>query len=199
MLVGDYYANEAAGPAVLLMHMNGGKRSDWEPFFMPLLDARYHILTVDLRAHGETGGSRDWPLAEGDVQTWLDWLKAQDNVESVSIVGASIGSNLALTGCAADADCVTAIALSPGLDYFGIQPEEAVINGLAERSALLVAARNDGNSPDSVQQMAENGTGEIGTRYYPGRAHGTRLFSDQGERFIAMLIHWLDEHTQTEA
>src|SRR6185369_9428606 len=114
--------------------------------FVPeLTKAGYSVLNVDLRGHGATGGKTNWPMAVTDVQTWLDWVRTQPNIRanSVSIIGASVGSNLALIGCANDKDCVTAIALSPGSDYFGLRPNDFIADGLKDRSALLVVSRKD--------------------------------------------------------
>lgn len=196
-LIGDFWSagDEIGSPAVLLLHMLGSNRQAWEPLIAPLYDTGFHVLAVDLRGHGESGGDEDWIMAETDVQLWLDWLKEQMGVTSVSIVGASIGSNLALIGCANDPDCITAVALSPGLDYKGVMPQQAVIEGLANRPVLLVASHGDGASPDDVRQMASSAQGEIGMRIYTGRAHGTNLFRDKGERINWLIIDWLVEHT----
>ncbi|GAB4514379.1 MAG: hypothetical protein OHK0046_16400 [Anaerolineae bacterium] len=191
-LIGDFYPAESDGSAVLLLHMLGSNRGAWEPFIAPLQEAGFHVLAADMRGHGATGGSRDWAAAETDIQSWFDWLKAQDNVTSVAVVGGSIGGNMALIGCANEPDCTTAIALSPGLNYSGVMPESAVVEGLAERSVLLVGARNDGRVADDIIQMATNTPGTAGLMLYPGRAHGTNLFRDQGNAFINLLITWLN-------
>jgi acetyl esterase/lipase len=154
---------------------------------------------VDLRGHGATGGKTNWPLAVTDVQAWLDWLRAQPNIRanSVSIIGASVGSNLALIGCANDKDCVTAIALSPGSDYFGLRPKDFITEGLKDRSALLVASQKDGESATGVKQFAVTATGEIGIQLYSGSLHGTNILNSPvyKERLTNMMISWLDDHT----
>ncbi len=198
-LAAKFYPTTAVNaPAVLLLHMLGSSRVAWLPLIVPLREAGYAVLAVDMRGHGQTGGTQDWVLAEADVQVWLDWLKAQEgiNPDALAIVGASIGSNLALIGCANDPTCVTAIALSPGLDYRGVMPEAAVVSGLADRSALLVASHDDLESSDAVKQMAMNATdGEIGLRLYPGFAHGTELLlGNTTDSVLALVIGWLDEH-----
>ncbi len=198
-LVGDYYAQigmSESAPAVLLLHMLGSNREAWEAFISPLYDAGYAILAVDMRGHGDTGGTNDWTLAETDIQIWLDWLRTQEGVrtDAVSIIGASIGSNLALIGCANDSTCVTAIALSPGQDYRGVQPAESVASGLAERSALLVGSYSDGSVVRDILAMVGSAQGEIGTRFYPGRVHGTNLLASEGAPIMQMMIAWLDEH-----
>jgi pimeloyl-ACP methyl ester carboxylesterase len=200
-LVGDFYAAENPSdelkPAVLLLHIIGSNRHSWSLLIPSLLDAGYSVLTVDLRGFGDTGGEINWSEATTDVQTWLDWLRNQPEVRSdaISIIGGSIGANLALIGCANDADCITAIALSPGLVYYSLKPD---INQLNKRSALLVASQNDLYSADSVKQMVSSANGDIGARIYPGTAHGTHLFEGSDkvrDGLIATIVNWLDEHT----
>ena len=196
-LVGDLYNAELSvqTPAVLLMHMYGGRRTDWQPLIPTLTGAGYRVVSVDLRGHGETGGSNDWQLAIGDVQTWLDWLEAQPSIQPdrIAIVGASIGANLALVGCANDTHCLTAVALSPGLDYFGITTSDA-IQALRDRSALLVASQTDQPSGSSVKTLTTLAEGEFGLRLYPGSTHGTRLLTTQSDSLIPLIGSWLDLH-----
>lgn len=197
-LVGDYYApseENGLAPAVLLLHMLGSNRSAYEPLIPALLEEGYAVLTMDMRGHGDTGGSQDWDAALTDVGTMLGWLREQEGVdaEQVAIIGASIGSNVALLGCAADDQCVTVVALSPGLDYRGVQPEMALLEGLAERSALLVASHNDGYSADSVTQMFSSATGFVEARLYPGGAHGTQLFRNELDSISHLIRAWLAE------
>lgn len=199
MLVGDFYAlatdTDTELPTVLLMHQNQSTRQSWQPLIGPLLEAGFNVLTVDLRAHGETGGTRDWEAAVGDVQTWLDWLREQPTVRdsAIATVGASIGSNLALVGCANDPTCVTAVALSPGVDYFGVMPRDALAVGLEFRSALLVAAQDDPQSANSIWQFVMDASGEIGVKIYRRAGHGTTIFSGaEGENLIALIIDWLE-------
>ncbi len=196
-LVGEFYpsASEPA-PTVLLLHMLGSRRNAWQPLIPSLSDAGYNVLAVDLRGHGETQGAQDWPAAERDVTTWLDWLGEQPSVlpDQIAIVGASIGANLALSGCAFDERCVTAVALSPGLDYRGVVTESAINEGLTERSALLVASQRDTYSADSVKTLATQASGELGLQLYSGRAHGTDLFREAGAPVIPVILNWLAAH-----
>jgi acetyl esterase/lipase len=186
---------EGGAPALLLMHQNQSRRASWEPLIPTLTEAGYVVLAVDLRGHGETGGRADWALAQDDTQRWLAYLQTVEGVnpEQLATLGASIGSNLALVGCAANEACVTAVALSPGLDYFGVQPEAAVSDGLRRRSALLVASRSDSDSAEAVRQMAGSSGGPLGVRVYTGFSHGTELFEDHGDGLRALIGLWLAE------
>lgn len=200
MLVGDLYlpemASETGNPTVLLFHMLGGQRSAYAPLIPDLVDVGYTVLNADMRGHGETGGSREWNLTVDDVQVWLDWLREQDAVDGsrIAVIGGSIGGNVALMGCANDADCVGTVALSPGLDYQGVQPESAVVEGLSERAVLLVASHGDGYSEDTVQQMFTKSTGDVSARIYRGSSHGTNLFRTDYESVSHLILSWLSEH-----
>ncbi len=196
-LVGDLYNAEldVQTPALLLMHMYGGRRTDWRPLIPALTGAGYRVIAVDLRGHGATGGSNDWQAAVGDVQTWLDWMEAQPSIDpdKIAVVGASIGANLALVGCANDTHCVTAVALSPGTNYFGVTTNDA-IKTLRSRSALLVASQTDEPSSSSVRTLTALAEGEVGLQLYRGGTHGTLLLVTQGKTLIPQITHWLDDH-----
>jgi len=199
VLVGDVYSPadsaEGGAPAILLMHQNKSNRDMWEPLIPALLEAGMVVLTVDLRAHGETGGRVDWTLAQEDTQLWIAYLLAREGVnpEKVAVMGASIGSNLALVGCAANEGCLTVVALSPGLDYFGVKPEISVSEGLRRRSALLVASRGDNTSAVAVRQMAGSSKGLLGMRVYAGVAHAAEFFEDDLESVTGLIVSWLTD------
>jgi hypothetical protein len=59
-------AGNAPFPGVVLLHMLGSNRAVWEEVGLQeqLLRRGYAVLAVDMRGHGESGGERDWVLAE---------------------------------------------------------------------------------------------------------------------------------------
>ena len=191
-LQGYWYpaAGDEPAPAVLLLHMLNGRARDWQPFTEELTRAGIHVLAIDLRGHGESGGKPDWPLARDDAARWWRWLAARPEVAegSLAVIGASIGANLALLGCGEWEDCRAAYALSPGRDYRGLRPRPALE---ADQSppATLVAARGDEYSAASILDFAASASGEVRLWLLPGRAHGTRLFATAaGPRIRAALL-----------
>ncbi|MFW5691333.1 MAG: alpha/beta hydrolase [Chloroflexota bacterium] len=199
-IIGDYYTPtdppDAGAVGVLLLHMLRSDRSAWAPLIPLLHEAGYAVLAVDMRGHGATGGPRDWDAARADVGVLFDWLRERDGVRGVAVIGGSIGANIALLGCGDAPDCLTVAALSPGLDYSGVMPEPAVNDSLRDRAVLLLAAHGDRTSADAVRQMTGTARGEVGLRLYPGSAHGTVLLQGRvAPRVMALLVHWLNEHT----
>ena len=195
-LAGDFYpSSEESAPLIIALHMLNSNRSAYAPIIPDLQTAGYAALNVDLRGHGDSGGARDWDLAIDDVAAWIDWLTENGHIgaRGLVIMGASIGANAALMGCAASDVCRGAIALSPGLDYRGLQPETALTDGLAERSALLVAAHDDSYSAQTIRQLFANAQGDVTARLFRGRAHGTRLFDSDYNHVSRLILAWLDD------
>ena len=194
-LVADFYPAETAAPVILLLHMLNSDRAAYDPLIPDLREAGYAILNIDMRGHGESGGSRDWDLAIADIADWIDWLDSERHLgeDGIAIIGGSIGANVAIIGCAQSDVCRGAVALSPGLDYRGVRPQPALVDGLADRSALLVASHSDSTSADAIKQLFINARGDVTARLYRGRAHGTRLFDSQLESVSRLILLWLAE------
>jgi len=201
LLKGDLYRPDVIPdegvPTLLLMHQNQATRYSYESAIPLFVEAGYIVLAVDLRGHGQTGGSVDWEQAQDDTQKWLAGLREQEGVNDakIAIIGASIGSNLALIGCAQDAQCVTAVALSPGLNYFGVQPKDFVADGLENRSALLIAGNRDRESADAIRALFVVAKGKVAAQMFPSGSHGTAFFGTERSRrdTMALILTWLEQ------
>lgn len=194
-LVGDYYMASSGGPAVLLLHELYTDRTSWSALISPLLGAGYNVLNVDLRGYGATGGEISWPKALGDVQTWLDWLKTEGNINGpISVIGSSMGANLAIVGCAQDQVCATSVTLSPGWRYFGIGVETALNRFYGDRPILVIYAERDRWPALGVPLMQKTATNPFQTIVYKGNAHGIQLFNQEYDAITAQIIAWLDAH-----
>ena len=195
-LAADFYPAAKDAPVILLLHMLNSSRAAWDPLIPDLHDAGYAILNIDMRGHGESGGTRDWDETINDVAVgWVGWLSENAHIgdEGLAIIGGSIGANVALISCARVEICRGAIALSPGLNYRGVKPESALVDGLVDRAALLVAAQADGSSSTAIRQMFLNAKGDVTARMYRGRAHGTRLFDSDFDSVSRLILGWLAE------
>lgn len=189
-LVGEFFpAHGGDGRAVLLLHQLYTTRASWYPQIEPLRAAGFHVLAVDLRGYGATGGALNWTRAQADTLAWLTWLTEQDGIRADGLVtmGTSMGANLALNGCTAFAGCAGAVAISPGRNYFGVRTDEALMAGTPN---LIIYADRDQYPRRDVPHMQalEGFNGEVWA--YPGRAHGIDLFPAE-ETLLADLIGWM--------
>ena len=80
------------GPAVVLLHAGGERRTVWRPVAARLQAAGFRSVAVDQRGHGETGGRGD-RLSEfvDDASALLDYLGVP-----VVLVGCSLGGFVSL-------------------------------------------------------------------------------------------------------
>lgn len=191
-----YYApvSSSLRPAVILLHMLGSNREAWLPTGLPqelVKNGRYHVLALDMRGHGETGGERDWSLAEEELQLVWQWLVEQPGVdgERTAVVGASIGSNMALRTGANIETINTVVLLSPGLDYFGVTTEDALAVW-GKRPLLIVASEEDSYAADSSRTLAEQAQGEVELLMYQSAGHGTTMFNAE-PALVVKIAEWL--------
>src|SRR5580704_9793460 len=143
-LKGTYFSAARPGPAMLLLHQCNMDRHAWDGLAADLAANGFHVLAIDYRGFGESGGSKStdpdtraanrqkWPA---DVDAAFDYLKSQKGVDQsrIAVGGASCGvtqsSDLAarhheiralllLSGMASDA-AKAYIASNSSLPVFG--------------------------------------------------------------------------------
>lgn len=206
-LVGDFYVPAqitpvSRFPTILIFHQIGSNRAAAAPLANVLTDAGYAVLAVDAPGAGESGGAwvSDYASIVGNIRVWVDWLLSQPDVrtDGIALLGSSVGGLQAIIGCAAIPECVTAIALSPPGEGYGITAEQmraAVETQLRTRSILLLAATFDGVYTAAVRELVAWSRGEISADVYRGYAHGEALFLsfDGADRVIARILDWLNE------
>ena len=190
-LGGEFFpAYGGDGRAIVLLHELYTTQVSWYPLIEPLRGAGFHVLAVDLRgAGGLTRWAINWQQAEADTLTWLAWLAAQDGVrpEAVFTMGSSMGSNLAINGCAAFETCAGAVAVSPGRNYFGVYTADALALG---KPTLIIYAERDYYPRRDVPDLREIAgfNGEVWV--LAGNAHGMDLFTVEGA-LLADIIGWV--------
>jgi pimeloyl-ACP methyl ester carboxylesterase len=195
---GDFYAASGGekAPAALLLHQFNGSSFDWQEFAVPLAEQGYNVLAIDMRGQGLTGGDDNWKLAESDAIALMGWLRDQETVDPdrVSVIGASIGANLALRACAQDEACHAVIALSAGLGYYGVGTQDTV-KGMKDKAIFLAASQNDtpaGNDIKILAAAAPSSADVLMHIYASSNRHGTAMFSFPD--LIPMMLQWLDSY-----
>ena len=185
-------------PGVILLHMLGGNRQVWADngFADALTASGYAVLALDMRGHGESGSDQDWTKAGDDLQRVWAYFTGLENVDAkrTAVIGASIGSNMALRTGADEPAIKTVALLSPGLDYRGVTTEEAMTQ-FGQRPILIVASEEDSYSANSSRTLAEIAQGEIVLQLYDGAGHGTNMINRQPD-LTDLLLDWLDQHLQ---
>lgn len=180
--------------AVVLIHMQTRTRDDWNQLGSKLADAGVAALAIDVRglvspADPETRVDAAPLLVE--VHAALAFLAGRPDVRpnSLGIVGASMGANLAALAAAGDLRVRGLVLLSPGVDYRGLRAD-AALKKYAERPALLVASRKDPYALRSVEDLSKAAPGPREQRIVEAPAHGTELLSREPD-LGAAIIDWV--------
>ena len=157
----------------------------------------YAVLAIDLRGHGQTGGGRDWEMAIVDIGLVWQQFVADAAVDSgnTAVIGASIGSNLALVLGALQPELKTAVLLSPGLDYFGVTTDDAVV-AYGDRPLLIVASEEDSYSANSSRTLLDLASDQAALQMYSGIGHGTNMLRNR-DNVQNAILEWLNMAMET--
>lgn len=189
-------------PGLILVHMLGRDRRDWDSFARRAQQEGIMSIAFDMRGHGESTRRGDARVSYTSFSP-SDWMKvvydfsaakkalldAQADQENLAAAGASIGANLALTYAAGDEEIQAVILLSPGLDYHGVQAATAM-KAYGNRPVLLMTASGDAYSAQSCVDLRAAAVGQCEIREYDGGAHGTDLLDAHAQCGEQILL-WL--------
>ena len=140
------------GPGMLLVHQCNMDRSSWQGFTLRLVDAGVHVLALNLRGFGDSGG--EGMRGEGgfggfmqkstaDVDMAYDYLMNQPGVDGgrVGVGEASCGAMLTVKG---SSTAPRVNMLTPGMapnSMPPMRPATKIISAVGSRKSACVPAR----------------------------------------------------------
>lgn len=202
-IVGDYYApNQESSRGAALLHMMPADRKSWQEFAEKLSAGGYHVLAIDLRGHGESGGGdyhnfsdKDHQASIQDVQGAVKYLE-KHGVTEIMLGGASIGANLTVQFMAANQNIPKGFALSAGLDYYDVRAIDESSKLSPSQNILFVGSYDDGGkSSNNCGKMAEElyaaATAKKEKIIFETGGHGTRLFASHPD-LMDQIINFLN-------
>jgi pimeloyl-ACP methyl ester carboxylesterase len=110
-------AGDPRGQHTVLLHGGSSSAATWHRLTTALVTAGHHVIAADLRGHGASSRSRDYPLAgyADDIAGLLEALA----IPSATLVGHSLGGYVAAVLAQRDPARVTRLVLEePGLPAF---------------------------------------------------------------------------------
>jgi len=200
-LAATYYSGDQPGPGILLLHQCNRERSTWNGLAESLARAGFHVLTVDYRGYGESGGSRDlnMPAAErqrlvteiwpADLDVAFRYLLAQPGVQGpIGAGGASCGVNQAIQLSRRHSEVKSLVLLSGTTDRAGRQH----LSGKASPTLMLAGADDDDGIVEGlswIDACSANPTNRF-VEYKTG-GHGTDLFRPHPE-LPGEIVAWYE-------
>jgi len=167
---------EERAPPVVLTHGAGQTRYSWKRTAQSLIEAGYHVVSLDMRGHGESGWAPDGVYSMegfiGDLRAVLDVLPVPP-----AIIGASMGGLTALSAIGSHQAVARALVL------VDITPKMNPEGALKIRTFMRAAPEGFA----SVEEAADSVAAYMPQRARPRNIDGLRrnLREDENGR-----LHW---------
>jgi dienelactone hydrolase len=196
-----YYSGDKPGPGILLLHQCNKDRSSWNALAEQLARTGFHVLTMDYRGYGESGGKRHLDLLDnerdrvttevwpGDVDAAFAYLRAQPGVQQVyGAGGASCGVNQSIQLSRRHPEVKSLVLLSGNTDKAGRKH-------LTSKSSppLMIAASDSDDGIVDVMAWIDASSGNPTNRFveYKTGGHGTELFAPHPE-LPGEIVAWYE-------
>lgn len=175
LLSGDFYVNTALlMPGVLLLAED---RAGWGGFPAQLHAAGFTVLVMDVRP----------AAALADFRVMLQALmNGGADPARIGVVGAGIGADVALLGCANDLICDAAALLSPS-------PDEALLRAMPRmnpRPLFLSASQDDPDSFRAIDLLRAAASGDVLFQPFESAGYGAALLQNRPD-LGGLLAAWL--------
>jgi dienelactone hydrolase len=158
VLKATFFAAAAPGPGAILFHQSNRNRDSWDLVARRLASAGIHVLTIDMRGHGGTGGAYDKdrnkakPTRLGDLDATLAFLISQPGVrrDVIGVAGAGWEGVIdAVDTARRHTDSVRSLALFSG--ETGLEGMEFLKESWRLPALFVVA--DDDEYPPTVEAM----------------------------------------------
>ena len=185
ILKGAFYETNT-DKCVLLLHQFSKNKEMWNELIKTIIK-HHSALAIDLRGHGESTRNykdfkeKDFKNMKKDVETAINFLLENKYEEqNISIIGSSIGANLAQNYSAANTSDKT-VLLSPGHNYKGIK----II--IKETKALIIVSEEDTYSYETVKNIEEK-CKKTNFVYLKNKGHGLSMLNKEIINSITLFL-----------
>jgi dienelactone hydrolase len=195
-LKATYYDAARSGPAIVMLHACNKDRSSWNSLATKAAAQGFHVLALDYRGFGESGGERPtqgpeqqavvdnkWP---GDVDAAFAWLTSQPQVDKtrVAAIGASCGVNQSVQLARRHPEVKTVVLLSGGAN----QAARLFLRDTPALPIFAAASRGDSGAVDQMRWLL-GWSRNPANRFieYKAAGHGTDMFAVEKDLEPAIL------------
>lgn len=200
-IAGHWYPVAQPKGWALLLHMMPATKESYVGLAEALRARGIASLAIDFRGHGESQGGQagyvrftdaEQQAKIKDVEASVAWLRSHGMAESkLTLVGASIGANLALQYLSNHPAVPAAALLSPGLDYRGVRTEPLARRIVASQHVLLAAGgADDEYSTETTRRIAGVLGDRAAVRTFANAGHGTTML-EREPSFLTEVADWI--------
>ena len=201
-LKASYFPAGRPGPGLLLFHACNRDRSSWNDLATAAAARGIHVLAMDFRGYGQSGGARgddpqqlqwiadrEWP---GDIDAAYAWLTSQAGVDKtrMAAAGASCGANQSVQLARRHPEVRTVVLLSGAIAPDGRE----FIRDSAWLPIFGAASHGDGGAVETLR-WAMGWSRNPSNKFveYQAAGHGTDMFAVEKE-LQPQVLTWLGTH-----
>lgn len=196
-------------PLVILLHGLNRDHVVWNDLPALLVKAGYAVYAMDLRGHGKSMTTthkrkvnwrllspEQWQKLPKDVGEVIQFFQKGEDYpqvdgKTVALIGEKLGSNVAVYTARDNHDAVKAMVLiSPGLDYKGIIPSQAIVD--YTNPALLITSQDDAYSYQSTERLYNWLLGPKALQVYKKIGDGSDMLSNRTS-LGSQITDWLSQ------
>ena len=203
-LKASYFPAARPGPGLLLLHACNRDRSSWNGLATAAAARGFHVLALDFRGYGQSGGTksddprqqqwiaeREWPA---DIDAAYGWLTSQAGVDKTRIgaAGASCGVDQAVQLARRHAEVRTVVLLSGGLTANGRE----FIRDSAWLPIFGAASHGDGGAVEAMRWgmgWSRNTANEFAV--YQAAGHGAEMFAKEKD-LQPKVLAWFERYVR---
>ena len=203
-LKASYFSPGRPGPGILLLHACNRDRSSWNDLATQAAARGFHVLALDYRGYGQSGGTRsddpqqrqwiadrEWP---GDLDAAYAWLTAQQGVDTtrMAAAGASCGVDASVQLARRHPEVRTVVLLSGGIGASGRE----FIRDSAWLPIFAAASHGDEGAVETLRWAMGWSRNPSNTFVeYQAAGHGTDMFTVQKD-LQPQVLTWLETHVR---
>jgi dienelactone hydrolase len=202
VLKASYFSPGRPGPGIVLLHACNSDRSSWNGLAGAAAARGYHVLALDYRGYGQSGGTRsddpqqqrwiadrEWPA---DIDGAYAWLTSQPGVDKtrMAAAGASCGVNESVQLARRHPEVRTVVLLSGAIAASGRDH----IKNSAWMPIFGAASHGDGGAVETLRWAMGWSRNPANTFVeYQAAGHGAEMFAVEKD-LEPKILAWLDTH-----
>jgi dienelactone hydrolase len=199
-LKATYYPAAKPGPGIVLLHACNRDRTSWTELARAAASRGFHLIALDYRGFGESGGENPESLADqravvaekwpGDVDAALAHLKAQPGVDGsrIAAAGASCGVNQSVALARRHREVKTVVMLSGGVNQQGRE----FLRTTDWMPILAAASHDDGDAVGTMRWVLGWSRNRGNKSFeYQAAGHGTDMFAVE-KALVPAIVDWFD-------
>lgn len=171
--------------AVVLGHMYGSDQASWLEAARVLSSRDLRVLTFDFRGYGLSGGVKETPRMDRDMQAALDFMGPPN--KRVFLIGAGMGGTAALR-VAAQNRLAGVAAVSAPAEFMGLRAGQ--IENIKGPKLFIAGARDDG-APEAARHFYSEAAEPKELQILPGAEQGTNMMQNPDSEAMKLLVDWV--------